>query len=104
MFRFLLLLEVINLTNFQINYFTAFAARPPFFHLLLFHFSLSQVMASLFLAWRILPGLYGGVVVVRLPFQPPGFFLKATHRGLEGADPREGSAVSFKGIDSLFTG
>jgi hypothetical protein len=50
-------------------------------------------MASLFLAWRFLPRMYGGVVVVRLPFHPPNFMLKATHRGLEGADPREGSAL-----------
>ncbi|KAH7616581.1 putative 40S ribosomal protein S18 [Nannochloris sp. 'desiccata'] len=51
------------------------------------------VMASLFLAWRFLPRMYSGVVVVRLPFLPPNFMLKTTHRGLEGADPREGSAL-----------
>ena len=51
-------------------------------------------MISMILSWRIIPRLFGDVAVVRLPFEPPALLQKATHRGLVGADPREGSAVS----------
>ena len=53
-----------------------------------------QAMISMILSWRIIPRLFGDVAVVRLPFEPPALLQKATHRGLVGADPREGSAVS----------
>ena len=57
--------------------------------------SQTQAMIALVLTWRFIPKLFGGIVVLRLPFEPPGFFQKATHRGLEGADVRDASAVGF---------
>lgn len=53
-----------------------------------------QMMACMFVTYKLLGRLFGSVGPVgRLPFEPPPFLQKVTHRGLSGADPRECSAV-----------
>ena len=55
-------------------------------------------MACMFATYKGLTRTFGGLgPVVALPFEPPAFLQKITHRGLTGADPREGSAVSWAG-------
>lgn len=44
---------------------------------------------------RMAPKIFGNVAVAQLPFEPPGFLQKLTHRGLSEGDPRECSSVSF---------
>ncbi|PSC72904.1 Transmembrane and coiled-coil domain-containing 1 [Micractinium conductrix] len=51
-------------------------------------------MACMFATYKGLTRTFGGLgPVVALPFEPPAFLQKITHRGLTGADPREGSAL-----------
>ncbi len=61
------------------------ASLPPF--------SLPQGMVFMILGWRLVPKYFGGIAVALLPFEPPAFFQKATHRGLTDAGPREASAI-----------
>lgn len=50
-------------------------------------------MAAMIISLRIVPRIFGENPVARLPFEPPNFMLKATHRGIQGADPRDCSAL-----------
>lgn len=52
-----------------------------------------QTMIAMIISLRIVPRIFGNEPVARLPFHPPGFMQKATHRGLEGSDPRDCSAL-----------
>ncbi|KAL4443728.1 hypothetical protein ABPG75_011465 [Micractinium tetrahymenae] len=52
------------------------------------------MMACMFVTYKLLGRLFGSIGPVgRLPFEPPPFLQKVTHRGLSGADPRDCSAV-----------
>lgn len=56
--------------------------------------SVLQMMACMFITYKLLGRLFGSIGPVgRLPFEPPPFLQKVTHRGLTGADPRDCSAV-----------
>lgn len=52
-----------------------------------------QAMVILLLGFKFLNKWWGGQVVGRLPFHPLPFFQKVTHRGLEGANATDCSAV-----------
>jgi hypothetical protein len=51
------------------------------------------MVVSVIISMRIVPALFGNVAIAQLPFRPPGFLLKATQRGLQGADPRAASPM-----------
>ena len=53
-----------------------------------------QAMVAMLITFRVVSKLFSGVPVARLPFHPPPFLQKVTHRGLVGAEPLECSAVS----------
>ncbi|KAI7845023.1 hypothetical protein COHA_001389 [Chlorella ohadii] len=52
------------------------------------------MMVHMFVTYRVMTRVFGGMgPACRLPFEPPPFLQKVTHRGLEGADVREGSVL-----------
>ena len=53
-----------------------------------------QAMIVLISGFKFLNNMWGGQVVGRLPFEPIPFFAKITHRGLEGPNITDCSAVS----------
>lgn len=53
------------------------------------------------LSFRLVSQLFGDAPAATLPFHPPPFLQKLTHRGLTDADPRQCSAVSGTGAHWL---
>ena len=52
------------------------------------------MMACMFATYKIMMRLFSDLgPAAQLPFEPPAFLQKLTHRGLTGADARECSAV-----------
>ncbi|KAK2078650.1 hypothetical protein QBZ16_003490 [Prototheca wickerhamii] len=50
-------------------------------------------LVVMMLSFRMVSKIFGSVPVARLPFEPPPFLQKLTHRGISGADPRECSSL-----------
>lgn len=63
-----------------------------------------QTLVVMMLSFRMVSKIFGNVPVARLPFEPPPFLQKLTHRGISGADPRECSSVGIREIYSWAMG
>lgn len=78
----------------HVLYFLALTGRPSL--------SAMQTMATMLISYRVVPYIFGSKPVGLLPYSQPAFMLALTQRGMDGADPRECSAVRFSPSQPVF--